>query len=143
MKFRKIFQVEKTILFRIIEYNQYLIFQSSVNQLPKVSISYRKKACLFLSGKEKHKTRCLLSLFIFDNKKTKLYYIVLTIYMMIKKHGCSHSIICWTSSTLWCYPINILRRIFDITCLAMNTILCINLKLTITGFIFHKFINTL
>ena len=45
------------------------------------------------------------------------------------------------TSTFRCYPSDILRGIFNITCFTMNAILAIYLKLILTSFVFNYFVN--
>ena len=40
----------------------------------------------------------------------------------------SHSVICWSATALWADPVDILRVVLDITCLAVNAVLGVDHK---------------
>ena len=47
------------------------------------------------------------------------------------KHDRSHAVVGRTFSTLWCHPVDVLSRIFDITCLTMDAVLRVDLQSTV------------
>ena len=51
-----------------------------------------------------------------------------------------HANIVWSATAFWCAPNNILARIFDVACFAMDAILCINLQTWFRIF-FNNFVN--
>lgn len=53
-----------------------------------------------------------------------------------------HSIVSRSAATFWYNPVDILRRILDITSLAMDAVLCIDLQLfPIAAFDWYKFVD--
>ena len=53
-------------------------------------------------------------------------------YKISLANGCQtvhlHSIISRSLTTLWCHPVDVLARVLNVACFAVNTVLCIDLQ---------------
>lgn len=55
---------------------------------------------------------------------------------------CSHSVVGWTFAALRCDPVDVLLRILDITRLAMDAVLRVDLQLTSARLTFDVLVHT-